>query len=168
MGIWPLREYVTFRFPERKVTSKSIVLGNFYCSCLTVRLNSPFSTTSLSFSFKSTSNARRVLQAISNLDFVSIIRALPLRLSLLRNYFGSGNRRSTIPSQQQGHLLGIGGTQVGLVSCLTALLQLGGEHRDGDGGQDGDDRDDDQQLGQGKALIVVLLQFMSSFLHVEC
>ena len=54
------------------------------------------------------------------------------------------------------------------VSRLTALLQLGGEHRDGDGDEDGDDRDDDQQLGQGKALVVVLLQFKSSFLHVDC
>ena len=37
------------------------------------------------------------------------------------------------------------------------LLQLGGEHGDGDGNQDGDDRDDDQQLGQGEALLVILL-----------
>ena len=66
------------------------------------------------------------------------------------------------------HGFSVGGTDVGDRRCITALLQLSGKHRDSNGNQDGDDRDDDQQLGQGKALIVVLLQFKSSFLHVEC
>jgi len=70
--------------------------------------------------------------------------------------------------QIYGYSFSLSCTEVGDISRFTALFQLSGENRDCNGGQHGDDRNDDQQLGQGKALVVVLLQCMSSFLHVEC
>ncbi|MBQ3374106.1 MAG: hypothetical protein IJG40_13370, partial [Oscillospiraceae bacterium] len=39
--------------------------------------------------------------------------------------------------QVLGHNLSISGTYVGLVGCLTALLELGCEYRDSDGNQHG-------------------------------
>ena len=56
--------------------------------------------------------------------------------------------------------IGISGTDIGNVSSLTALLELGGENRNGDGGEDSDDRNDDQEFCEGKAFFVVLFQIL--------
>ena len=54
------------------------------------------------------------------------------------------------------HNFGISGTDVGNVGGFAGLLELVGEYGDSDGDEDSDDRNNDQQLGQGKALVVFL------------
>ena len=58
------------------------------------------------------------------------------------------------------HNICISGTNVSSISCLTASLELICENRDGDSSENGDDRNDDQEFGQGKAFFVVLLQVL--------
>ena len=43
--------------------------------------------------------------------------------------------------------------QVALCRAVVSLLPIGRELRDGDGGQDTDDRNNDQQLDEGEALV---------------
>ena len=54
----------------------------------------------------------------------------------------------------------IGRADIGKVSCLTATLELSCENRDSNSGEDGDDRNNDQEFCEGKAFFVVLLQVL--------
>ena len=74
-----------------------------------------------------------------------------------------GSRSACVFGENSGNRLSIKRTGIGFVSCLTALLQLGCEHRDCNCDEHGDDRHDDEQLGQGKAFAIVLPQWYSSF-----
>lgn len=68
--------------------------------------------------------------------------------------------------QRSSHYFCICSTNICKVNGLTALLQLVCENGDCNGNEDGDDRNDDQELGQGKALVVVFLHVVSPF-HLD-
>ena len=71
---------------------------------------------------------------------------------IIRIFSGIGKSRS--------HNFRICTTNICHICCFLRLLQLAGENRDRDGGQDGDDRNDDQEFCEGKAFFVVLLQVL--------